>query len=294
MTPTGSDDPTYLDFRSRKPIPTPQQQAELSRYLQRISTSPVIQEVAARSIKLMALLPGQSTLDVGCGIGVFLPLLAKEVGPHGRVVGIDCSAAMVTDAEANVKAASLSHMVHVHTADACNLPFPDGSFDSAHCERVLMHIEDPNIALREMARVVRPGGRIVVAEPNWAGIQIDHPDRAEFYELYYRSLAMRHPDMGMTIYRRMGEIGLTEVTPQPVLSVSTDPGTLRGIGLDLSLGADALVKEGKLKRSRADALVAKLDELHAVGQYLSVGVYHVVSGRVPLSPSKDGPASDPA
>jgi hypothetical protein len=92
---------------------------------------------------------------------------------------------------------------------------------------------------------------------------------------------MRHPDIGITIYRRMGEIGLTEVTPQPVLSVSTDPGAIRGNGLNLSLGADALVKEGRLKRSRADALIAKLDELHALGQYLCVGAYHVVSGRVP-------------
>jgi SAM-dependent methyltransferase len=257
------------------------QQAELSRYLQKAFASPVVQEVAARSIKLMALAPGQATLEVGCGIGVFLPLLAMEVGPQGRVVGIDCSAAMVAEAEANMKAAGISHVVSVQTADACNLPFPDDSFDSAHCERVLMHVEDPNTVLREMARVVRPGGRVVVAEPNWAGMQIDHPDRAEFYELYQRSLAMQQPDMGMTIYRRMGEIGLTEVTPQPVLSVSTDPGTLRGYGLNLSLGADALVKDGRLQRSRADALIAKLDELHARGQYLAVGAYHVVSGRVP-------------
>jgi SAM-dependent methyltransferase len=282
ITHTGSDEWVPTSSEPWKSNPTPKEQAALNAYLQYVFASPFVQEITARKMSLLSLAAGQSIIDVGCGSGVLLPLLAKAVGSAGKVVGVDYSLAMVRDAETKVETEGLSQIVSVREADARRLPFADGSFDAAHCERLLMHLEDPNKALIEMARVVRPGGRIVVAEPDWGGIRIDHPDRAEFDSIYHRALRMRHPDMGLTVLRRLQEIGLTDVTAQPMLAVFRGGGVLPAYGLNLSLGADALVEEGKISRSRADALIAKLDELNSSGRYLAVVVYYIVAARTSL------------
>jgi SAM-dependent methyltransferase len=101
--------------------------------------------------------------------------------------------------------------------DAYRLPFEAATFDVAHCERVLMHLEDPSSALGEMKRVVRPGGWIVAVEPDWGGIRIDHADRAGMDLLYARALHMRQPDIGLTLYRRMHELGLSDIRPVPII-----------------------------------------------------------------------------
>jgi SAM-dependent methyltransferase len=226
MTETGADEWVPTASAPWKSNPTPKEQAALTAYLKEVFASPFVQEITARKMSLLNLAAGQSVVDVGCGSGVFLPMLAKAVGSAGKAFGVDYSPAMVRDAETKVETEGLSHIVSVREADASRLPFADGSFDAAHCERLLMHLEDPNVALIEMARVVRPGGRIVVAEPDWGGIRIDHPDRADFDAIYHRALPMRHPDMGLTILRRMQEIGLTDVTAQPMLAVFRDGGVL--------------------------------------------------------------------
>src|SRR6478735_9308551 len=108
--------------------------AEWSDHLERVFASPVGQEIAARTLDLLALHPGQRVLEVGCGTGVFLPLLAREVGPAGRVVGIDHSPDFVAEARARVAEAGLAEVVTVEVGDAYHLPFPDDSFDAAHSE----------------------------------------------------------------------------------------------------------------------------------------------------------------
>ena len=170
------------------------------------------------ALELMAPLEGRSVLEVGCGTGVFLPRLVLAVGPGGEVVGVDHSAAFVAEAQAKVDAEGYGAFVTVQQADAYRLPFPDGSFDVAHCERVLMHLDDPSAALAEMKRVVRIGGWIVAAEPDWAGSRIDHVDKAGLEMLYARAVPNRQPDIGLTLYRRIGQLGLSERRLAPVAS----------------------------------------------------------------------------
>jgi len=271
-TPVGtcSWQPTYIDQHS----------AELSRYLDQVSASDALQRVADRTIELMAPMAGRSVLEVGCGNGVLLPRLAEAVGADGRVVGIDHSATFVEQARTRVNTAVAANVV-VQQADAYDLPFAAGTFDRAHCERVLMHLERPGAALAEMKRVVRPGGWIVAAEPDWGGIRIDHVDREGMDLLYARSLRSRQPDVGLTLYRRMGELGLTERRATPLLGVLTDFEVLKGYGLALPPAADALVAEGRLSRQRADALLSGLAEANGAGRFYGIVVMHILAARVP-------------
>jgi SAM-dependent methyltransferase len=270
--PTGSSSwqSSYIDQHS----------ADLGHYLDEVSSSDALQRVADRALALMSPMAGRSVLEVGCGNGVLLPRLSTAVGATGRVVAIDHSSAFVEEARARVASGSAAN-VTVQQADAHELPFAAATFDCAHCERVLMHLERPVAALAEMRRVVRPGGCVVAVEPDWAGIRIDHVDREGMDLLYARSLRVRQPDLGLTLYRRMAEIGLTDRRIAAFFSVNTDLEVLKGYGLTLAPAADALVAEGRLSRERADELLSGLEAANAAGRFYSVVNMHIVAARVP-------------
>jgi ubiquinone/menaquinone biosynthesis C-methylase UbiE len=123
------------------------------------------QEPEARAIIAdLGLPPGSHGLDAGCGVGLFALWLAEAVGPAGRVVGIEPTAERVEAATALVGQALPGARLEFRPGDATALDFPDASFDWVWCGDVLHHIQDTGRALAELARVVRPGGRIVVKE----------------------------------------------------------------------------------------------------------------------------------
>lgn len=108
--------------------------------------------------------PDDSILDVGCGTGTLLVAVAAAANPGGRLVGIEPSPEMRARAEA--KAARAGIAIDLIDAPAQQLPFPDASFDVVFCTLVIHHLPDTSRqkALREMRRVLRPGGRLVIAE----------------------------------------------------------------------------------------------------------------------------------
>jgi demethylmenaquinone methyltransferase/2-methoxy-6-polyprenyl-1,4-benzoquinol methylase len=105
---------------------------------------------------------GSHALDVCCGTGDLAFELADRVGPRGRVVGVDFAEEMLTRARA--KAAKRRSIATFHTADALELPFPDGGFDAATVAFGARNLADLDRGIAEMARVVRPGGRVVILE----------------------------------------------------------------------------------------------------------------------------------
>lgn len=115
-----------------------------------------------RLLALAALCPGESVLDVACGTGLVTFPAAEAVGPTGSVSGTDISNAMVAHVGREAQARGLDH-VSVTRGDAEQIDFPDSSFDAALCALGLMYVAGPLTALKEMHRVLRPGGRMVAA-----------------------------------------------------------------------------------------------------------------------------------
>ncbi|MCX7783069.1 MAG: class I SAM-dependent methyltransferase, partial [Meiothermus sp.] len=101
---------------------------------------------------------GQTVLDLGCGTGVALPLLRAKVGPAGRVVGVDATEAMLHEA----RKLGRDQVAELLQGDAHTLPFPSGCADWIYCQGLLPHLHDPALALREMRRVARPRGKLVI------------------------------------------------------------------------------------------------------------------------------------
>jgi 2-polyprenyl-3-methyl-5-hydroxy-6-metoxy-1,4-benzoquinol methylase len=114
---------------------------------------------------LPSLRPGLDVLDVGCGPGTITVDLARRVAP-GRVLGLDVSPAPLDEARA--LAAREGVEVAFAVGDCYALEAADDSFDVVHAHQVLQHLTDPVAALREMARVCRPGGVVAVRDVDYA------------------------------------------------------------------------------------------------------------------------------
>jgi ubiquinone/menaquinone biosynthesis C-methylase UbiE len=134
------------------------------------------QRTKDRTYALMHLSSGQSVLDIGCGPASDTLALADLVGPTGRVVGIDRDAGMIAAANDRAASAGATNVEHLHV-NAVVLPFQDNSFGSCRSERVFQHLPDPSRVLAEVTRVLKPGGYLVLADPDFASMSTATTDQ---------------------------------------------------------------------------------------------------------------------
>lgn len=134
-----------------------------------------------RAADLAALSPGDRALDVATGTGDLALALWGRVGPGGEVVGSDFSEKMLAIARSKASALDVPGGVRFEAANALALPYPADAFDAATVGFGARNFADLEQGLREMARVVRTGGRVVVLEIT----QPQHPPLSGFFELWF-------------------------------------------------------------------------------------------------------------
>lgn len=232
----------------------------------------------SRSVLLdrLRLEDAQAVLDVGCGTGDDLMEMARRLPPGCRVEGVDASEAMIN--EARRRAAEVGVDATFGVADALGLPYPDAAFDICRMKTVLIHVADPQQAVREMARVTRPGGQVGVLELDNGTMVIDHPDQDMTRTILDAVCASRaHPLIGRQLHRLCREAGLTGVTAEPIAF----PAHYQLIRSQFDPVVTRLCDQGILTASQADGWWSWLAREAEAGALTGAAIAFVATGTRP-------------
>jgi ubiquinone/menaquinone biosynthesis C-methylase UbiE len=259
--------------------PDPVATAALIEWLDNADRLPPIQEIKGRMRDVRPAQPGEHILDVGCGVGHEVRRLAEVTGHEGRAVGIDTNQWIVSEAER--RTVETPGRAEFRVGDAQSLEFANESFDMCRAERVLRYVEDPGLAVREMARVVRPGGHVLIFDFDSDQTVVDMPDR-----VLARSIAevvdetVPNPWIGRQLLRHCLQAGLivVAVLPQAVLLRSPQlPVYRRLVGSVLSEAVEC----GKLQAGQVAAWWDWLEAAEARGEFFTATFGFVVLAAKP-------------
>ena len=229
----------------------------------------------------LGLREGQHVLDAGCGAGEVCVELAGRVGRSGRVVGIDPSTAMITAARA--AAATAGAPVELRVASIYELPYADASFDAVRAERVFQHLDDPARALAELIRVTRPGGRVMVIDPDHGqhGLALSTSEERGLHAATLRVMQrmIANASIGTELRGLFVQAGLLDLDLVVRSLEIPYEHFLRMLFLDERL--DAVVAEGGFTRAQADAFKAALERRHAEGTFFANAIGYAMMGTRP-------------
>jgi len=257
-------------------------QSDSSDFVSRLDTMHALDFFRAykkETIGLMRIGPGNHVADVGCGTGEDIRQLAEVVGTSGQAVGFDTSEAMLKEARARHDG-GMPNLRFIRSA-ADNLQAESGSFDAIRADRVLTHVPDIAAALREMFRVVKPGGRVVVSEPDMLGCWMNHAHHAisdRILQAIAHSCAQ--PFAARELYYGFQDAGLTNVRLALRSVALTDPQSADNI-LKFGAAIEAMIARGKLSTEEAGLWQAEFAEKQRTGRFLAGATIFIVVGLKP-------------
>lgn len=251
------------------------------RHLHTLSELDFMQRYKAVGYDLMRLAPGHQVMDVGCGLGDDAAELAARVSPGGRAVGIDSGANMIEQATARHADKTLPLAFRLH--DATALPYAAATFDAARTDRVLQHIPAADVALSEIVRVLKPGGRLVLHETDWGTLTLDVTDRALFRRIqgYLADTRIRNGWMGRSLYGRLVDLGLHDITLTGDTAFFTDYAFTQRWGVWHEAVAAAHA-DGVISAAEAEAHLVDVDARAAAGKHcLTVTIFSAAATKPP-------------
>jgi SAM-dependent methyltransferase len=215
-----------------------------------------------RVLREAGLRRGMRVADLGCGVGMVTALLAELVGPEGHVVGIDASGAQLAQARARVKGVGgKSRFVE---ASAAGTGLPPESFDLVYCRFLLIHLPKPERALREMRRLLRPGGILVCEDGDLTSAGSEPPSAlGAFADLFGRLGPARGVDY--TLGRRLFHLVLSAGFPAPEVTFN-QPVRARGehkrlLELSVAEAGLALIDAGLISVKQLNQTLAEMRRL---------------------------------
>lgn len=230
-----------------------------------------VQRLRDWTLERLAPAPGGTAVDVGCGTGAEVRRLAALVGPSGRAIGVEPHAGLRAVAEERSAGTTATYV----DGDATSLPFADGSVDVIRCERVFQHLPDPDAAARECARVLAPGGRVMLVDSDW-GTQVLDPGDPDVLRRLLESGWTRwaNPFAGRHLRRQLLRAGLA-VDPDIGSAAVIPP--VEGVLPLLRNSAELSVADGALTREEADQVLAGTAAAAESGEaFLAVTMFAVL------------------
>lgn len=243
------------------------------------TTDMIVQrEEVRRSLRASA---GESILDLGSGPGFLACELALDVAASGRIVGVDISSDMNSIASKRIAAAGLGDRVEILEGDATALTFADATFDATVSMQVIEYLAEPDAALQELVRVLRPGGRIVIIDTDWDSLVWAATDRhraARIAAAWNEHLP--DPYLPRSLAPRLRAVGfeVREIRIVPILNTAYDATTF---SYNIAPLIAAFVPgHGGISEDEANEWLNDLAELQHQGRYFfSVNRYLFAASR---------------
>lgn len=243
-------------------------------YLDAVSANAAVARWKERSIDLLGLRAGDHALEVGCGNGDEARAMAQRVAPGGTVTAIDISEKMLEEARRRGTAG-----VTFVRMDAHELRFADESFDACRIERTLQHVDHPQRVVSELARVVRPGRRVVVMDPDWETLTVSATDAGltrRIVDHTADSPAHRHGRIGRRLAGLLVDAGLRVVAVEGALFTTGDFALADRL-TNLTASAERAQELGVVSASEAKTWLADLSDQGQRGSLIvSLAGYTVV------------------
>jgi ubiquinone/menaquinone biosynthesis C-methylase UbiE len=258
--------------------------AEMAAFLETRGQFPDQVEVDRTLQTAIAPVTGENLLEVGSGSGLLCRQAGANLGPDGTITGVDISIEMITTARQLAARQNLGTRIYFAVASAERLPYADSSFEGAFAARLLLHLEDPDVVLNEMVRVVRPGGRIILMDWDFETVTVDHPDR----ELTRRLLNWRTDHYGSNnwsgrqLFRRAQQAGLKGLWVNPVVTIARDESA--GFTHTLWRAAQRACDAGAISPREQAAWTNDLKTYIAQGRFFASITYFIVRGIVEKDP----------
>jgi SAM-dependent methyltransferase len=207
---------------------------------------------------------GDRVLDVGCGPGFYVHETLERVGPEGTVLGVDSSPQMLALA---ARRCAGHENAGFREGDATAVPVEDESFDRALCVQVLEYVADVPAALAELRRVLRPGGRVLIWDVDWATVSWHSadPDRME-RAMRAWDAHLSEPSLPRTLAARMRAAGFEDVAVEGHAFATADVNEETYAGALLGVIADYVADRPELTAEEAAAWSAEQRELVERGE----------------------------
>lgn len=233
-----------------------------TKYLQ--TTSNLLVQFKRRSYGFMDVQVAQKVLDVGCGPGSDTIALAHLVGPYGEAAGVDYDPQMIA------QAAGVSDWVSHKQGTIDALPFATDYFDASRSERVFQHLHNPQQALAEMARVTKPGGRVVVWDADWGTLSIDTEEEETERKLVrmMTNVTVNNGYSGRQLYRLFKQSALDVVKFEANTLFFTDYSSMRTVvGFDYV--EEQALAQGTITQAELDRWHMSLEQADQSGWFFA-------------------------
>jgi SAM-dependent methyltransferase len=251
------------------------------RCLDTIAGIPFFRNVKHDSIHIIANATTNPThvLDAGCGTGSDLLALASALPQQSHVVGLDMSMSLLS--RASERTAGIGGRGSLVRGDLLQSPFRNRTFDACRIDRVLQHLHEPECAVRELARILKPGGTLVAFDNDWDtfSISLDNREIAARIGRFWRD-SFASGRIGMELARIFRDCGIIEIHNEPRTLVLTDLPLAEQV-FDIPHLLNRMIQAGALEPVDATAVRDELGRKAREGTFTSGYTGYLIWGKKP-------------
>jgi ubiquinone/menaquinone biosynthesis C-methylase UbiE len=243
------------------------------------------QKVLREYLDAMDIDSASTVLDMGCGSGVAARTIARRANFSGRVTGIDLSPYLVEAAKRLADEEGLDTLVEFRSGDTRELDIPDGEFDAVVAHTLVSHVQEPLSVINEAARVVRPGGLIVIFDGDYASMTfaLDDPVESKKYDEALISAIVTSPRVMRQMPRLIQQAGLEMVRVFPYIMAEVGEGDFWLSAID---SFEKLApKSGAMTEAEATSWANELHKASDQGVFFGASNYYTYVARRPESSS---------